>query len=257
MNKLLFTLMLVILFTACKKDSNTLPPTASFTFSHNQANEFSLVTTDTTMLISSVENASSVNWDLGDGRTAESKQLVLSYPKSGTYTVTLTAKAQNGTQVNVSKKVKVLDRVLKEINIKRVYWSLDPNYRDTFWPLTATADVYLKIQLLKTGEESYEPPYPPNAETIYTSPVIKNVGNSGKESYGFVLKDKIVLEKKLLEDRRYLITLVAKNASGEYWLTSNNASGANQTINFTRSYVNGLVVNLSFFSEIEMYLNFE
>jgi len=31
-------------FTACKKDSNTVQLTASFTFSHNQANEISLVT---------------------------------------------------------------------------------------------------------------------------------------------------------------------------------------------------------------------
>jgi hypothetical protein len=257
MNKLLFTLTLIVLFTACKKDSNTDQPTASFTFSHNQANEFSLVTTDTTMLISSAENASSVRWDLGDGRTSESNQLVLSYPKSGTYTVTLTAKAQNGKQTTVSKKVKVLDRVLKEINIKRIYWSLDPNFRDTSWPLTANADVYLKIQLLKKGEEIFHGAYPPNAEVIYTSPVIKNVSNSGKESYGFILKDKIVLEKKLLEDRRYLISLIAKNASGEHWLTSNWAGGSSQTINFTRPSFNGLIVNLSFFSEIEMYLYFE
>lgn len=258
MKKLFFTLALVALFASCKKNNNNIPdPTASFTFSHNKADEFRLLTTDTTMLISSVENVSSVSWDLGDGRTSNSSQFVLSYPKSGTYTVTLTAKSENGKQITVSKKVKVLDRVLKEINIKEIYWSLDPAFRDTFWPLTATADVYLKIQLLQKGEEVFTPPYPANAQVIYTSPIIKNVSNSGEGPYGFVLRDKIVLEKQLLEDRRYLITLVAKNANGEYWLSSNRGGGASQTINFIRPSFNGLVVNISLFSQIEMYLDFE
>lgn len=257
MYKLLSTIVLIALFTSCKKDSNTLPPTVDFTFSNNKTKELSLLTTETTTLISSVENASSVSWNLGDGRTSDSTQLTLSYPKSGTYNITLTAKAKDGKEITVSKKVKVLDRVLREINIKRIFWSLDPQSRDTNWPLTANADVYLKIQLLQKGEESFRGPYPPNAQVIYNSPVIKNVSNSGKESYGFVLKDKIVLEKKLLEDRRYLITLVAKNESGEYWITSNRASGASQTINYIRPNFNGLIVNLSLISEIEMYLDFE
>jgi len=71
-----------------------------------------------------------------------------------------------------------LDRVLKEINIKRIYWSLDPNFRDTNWPLTAKADVYLKIQLLKNGEEIFQGAYPPNAEVIYTSTCTLNKGIS-------------------------------------------------------------------------------
>lgn len=245
-----------MLFTACKKEENTPPPTANFTFSHNQTTEFSLVTTDTTMLISSVKNASSISWDLGDGRTSDSNQLVLSYPKSGTYTVTLTANAKNGTQTTVSKKVKVLDRVLKEINLRNVSWSLNPNFSASS-PLTTRADIYLKIQLLKNGEEMFQGPYAPDAQTIYNSPVVSNVPNSGQGAYGFVLKDKIVLEKDLLENRRYLITLVAKNSTGEYCLISNRSGGASQTINFIKPNLNGLIVNISFYGEIEMRINFE
>jgi PKD repeat protein len=257
MNRNIFIYLTILtLFSACKKDSNTAAPTVSFTFSHKTADLIQMATTDTTMLISSVSGATSANWDLGDGRQSTEKELVLSYPKSGTYTVSLSAKATNGKTITVSKKVMVLDRVLKNIIIDKVYWNTtDPSFSQAGWPLTNTADIYVKIQRLQ-GNDIHEGGFVPGAPVIYTSQVITNVSSSTTNPIIIKVSPKVVLEKTLLP-RTYLISLIAKNASGEYVLFSNQYSGSNQIIKAENFAKNNFIVSTSFYSSMDLICDFE
>jgi PKD repeat protein len=249
-------LTILSLSIACKKEIDTAAPTAGFTFSHNTTDQMRLATSDTTTLISTVAGATSLSWDLGDGRKSSDKQLVLSYPKSGTYTVTLTAVASNGKTNSVLKTVTVLDRVLKNIVIGKVYWNTtDPYFAQAGWPLTNTADIYVKIQQLQ-GNDIYQGGFAPNAPVIYTSPVVTNVSSNTTSPITIAVSPKVVLEKNLL-DRKYLISLIARNATGEYVLFSNWYSGSNQIIKADNLAKNTFVINTAFFSSMDLNLDFE
>ncbi len=254
MKRIITALIFATLFASCKKENNTAQPTADFTFSHNNATAFRLATTDTTMLISSVSNASSISWDLGDGRKSTDNQLVLSYPKSGTYNVILTAQASNGKTVTVSKKVTVLDRVLKNIVINKIYWNnTDAMYAKAGWPLTDTADVYVKIQQFPSNT------YGPIASlvTLYTSPSIKNVFKTSNSQYNINVPPKIILDKTLLLNRAYVVSVIAKNASGEYELYSNLWSGSSCGIITDNLTQDLFTIRTSFISSFDLNFDFE
>src|SRR6478609_4010744 len=126
MKKIVFGFLAAAALLGCKKES--VSPVASFTFARSNADELRLGVSDTARVISRASNASSVTWDLGDGRTINDEQPVLSYAKAGTYMVTLTAKGPDGKLSTTTKKIVVLNRVLKSIVIN-VFWNnTDPMY---------------------------------------------------------------------------------------------------------------------------------
>lgn len=252
-------LMVAAMFAACKKNNAPAPqPTASFTFSNNKTNEYSLAATDTTTLISSVTNASGVNWDLGDGRTSTDHKLVLSYPKAGVYTVTLTAISKDGKKVSASKKVTVLDMILKNIIINKVYWNnTDAEYNHAGWPLTNTADVYVKIQKLQ-GNDVFVGGQVPNAPVVYMSPVLKNVSKVVNVPVAINVSSKVIVDKSTLVNRSYLISLVAKDAAGnEFVLFSNWYSGSEQLVKLDSFSKNAFTLSTSFFSSLDLNFDFE
>jgi PKD repeat protein len=258
MKKLSIIFSLVILFAACKKESGqNAAPKADFTFSHNTTAELRLGTTDTTMLISSVSNTSIINWDLGDGRKSTEKNLVLSYPKSGTYTVKLIAQSNNGKTVTVSKKVTVLDRVLKTIVIDKVYWNTtDAQFAQAGWPLTNAADIYVKIQQLQGDAIFNNDGFVLNAPVVYESPVVKNVSSSTTDPITINVTPKVILDKSLVQ-RRYVFSLIAKNTTGEYVLFSNWYSGSGQMVTEDSITKNMFIIHTSFFSSMTLFLDFE
>lgn len=250
-------LLLCMLFVACKKESAA--PTAGFTFGGKAANQLRLATADTTTLTSTSSGAASVSWDLGDGRKSADRQLVLSYPKSGTYTVTLTTTGSNGKTSSVSKQVTVLDRVLKNIVINKVYWNYtDPFYAQAGWPLTPTADLYVKIQQQQDNDVSAGGSHP-NATVIYTSPVISNVVSDTSTPITIAVSSKVIFEKPYLDvsNPKYIISLIARNKTGEYTLFSNRYSGANQIIMADDLAKNTFIFNTSFFSSLDLNFDFE
>lgn len=258
MKKASIILLLAILFVACKKEKSQPLPTADFTFSHNTTNELRLGTTDTTMLIGSINNAFSISWDLGDGRKSIEKSLVLAYQKSGVYTVKLSARSSDGQSVTVSKKVTVLDRVLKTIVINKVYWNnTDLQFAQAGWPLTNTADIYVKIQQLQGNDVYVKGGFVPNAPVIYESPVIKNVPSSTTTPLTIKVTPKVILDKPLVLKSTYLISLIAKNTTGEYVLFSNWFSGSEQMVRSDSITKNTFTIYTSFFSSMDLYLDFE
>jgi PKD repeat protein len=258
MKKISTLLVIGVLFAACKKDKpSPPPPNAGFTFSGQATSEYRLVANDTTTLLSSVTNATNLNWNLGDGRTSTENKLVLSYPKSGVYTVTLTATSKDGQKATISKKVTVLDLVLKNITINKVFWNTtDPQYAEAGWPLTNTADVYVKIQQLQ-GNDVFQGGFAPNAPVVYTSPVLKNIPSVSDDAKTINVSSKIVLNKASLVKGNYLISLIAKNTNGEYVLFSNLYSGSEQLVKADDLSKNIMTVRTSFFSSLDLNFDFE
>lgn len=259
MKRILFSLAIVAIFTSCKKENNPPKPTAGFSFARNTSAEaISLGSGDTAAVVSNATNAASISWDLGDGRTSADSKVLLSYPNAGTYTITLSAKAVDGTIVTSTKKVTVLDRVLKNIVINEVYWNnTDATYKDAGWPLTETADIYVKIQQLQ-GNEVYLPNgVVQNAPVIYTSPIIANVAKNTTTPLQINVSGKVVLDKTVLDNYKYVISLVAKNASGEYVLFNNHYSGSEQMTKADDITKNQFVVKTDFFSSMTLNAEFE
>lgn len=120
MKKIAFTLLTIIIYiSACRKDNSliTAPPaTANFSVNADSADGAILLGTyDQVALINNSTNATTYQWDFGNDSISNMENPVLWYPKSGTYTLKLTAINKDGVKSTYSRKVKVLDRVLKQI----------------------------------------------------------------------------------------------------------------------------------------------
>lgn len=103
--KLWYLLLFVpFLFTSsCKKEEPAAGPVASFQFEVDDTN-FLLVT-----FSNFSQNANSYSWDFGDANTSTEESPTHEYETAGTYTVTLTATASDGTTSVKSQEVTLSD----------------------------------------------------------------------------------------------------------------------------------------------------
>ena len=216
---------IIAVLSACTKQY--VKPVADFTFRNETASTFVMATSDTCSLTNQTSNAKYVSWNLGDGRKSSDPNLVLSYDKSGTYKVTLTVTNKEGQNTTVSKSVNIKDRVLRSIDISKVYWEKGTNG----WPFTSNADIYLQIQ--KYSEETMTDGYLcRNCPIIYTSHVIREVKNPTNTGITIPVNEKIIIDKKLIGfavpvnlNNAYLITLMAKDVNGNMYSLQNNRGG--------------------------------
>ena len=94
-------LILAVSFLGCEKEENIKLPdvVAGFTFTVNQ-------TTGTVVFINISEEATSYEWDFGDGQTSTLVNPVKTY-ENGTYSVTLTAFNEAGANSTIENDVTV------------------------------------------------------------------------------------------------------------------------------------------------------
>jgi PKD repeat protein len=99
-NKILIACILfVTLFTGCKEDDNAAPrPTANFDFSNCEA-------PCTVNFINISQNATSYNWNFGDGTTSTEVNPKHLYENAGTYNVTLQAAGEGGSHTREKQVV--------------------------------------------------------------------------------------------------------------------------------------------------------
>jgi PKD repeat protein len=73
----------------------------SFTFaaSPSNPNEYSFTSTST------IRTPHALLWDLGNGETGKGNSVTSTYPSAGSYTITLTAYAPDGTSVTVTQNI--------------------------------------------------------------------------------------------------------------------------------------------------------
>ena len=125
MTKLMIPGLIRLGLFGCKEA--TLPvagplPTANFVITTDQSADttnglITIATYDRHQLTSKTTNATSYLWSFGNDTLRKEQNPVLSYPQSGTYTLTLTVQNETGLKASVSKKVRVLDRVIRQVVI--------------------------------------------------------------------------------------------------------------------------------------------
>lgn len=103
----LLLLLLPVFIGGCKKDPLTKLPIADFTFSG--ANATAPVNVSFTNLS---QNATSYQWDFGNGQSSTETTPSVTYSVGGVYTITLTAKSDAGTN-KITKTINILNEVKK------------------------------------------------------------------------------------------------------------------------------------------------
>lgn len=260
-----FLAITLLLFYSCKKNE-PVAPVSAFSFRGDTISILRMSTSDTCTLFNASKNANSVFWEFGDGRTSADNQVILSYPKSGSYTVKLTATNENGLKSFESKDVVVLDRVLKRIIIDYVQW--DPTNRSEGWPESTVADIYFQIQRFTDNTMNPIGIFP-NCPVLFTSLTIKNVSNQfipPAPSIVIPITEKVIIEKNMVQranietvNEAYLFSLMAKDSDGNIFCLVNNSiiSGSSFGIFKEDLTLNTFIVTLQFFSSFKLICEFE
>lgn len=267
-NYLYIFICLVLLDFSC--DKKEVSPTALFSFNGEVVSTLKMGTNDENLLINNSQNGNSFLWDFGDGRTSEESDVVLSYPKSGTYEVKLTVTNSDGVKSELKKQVIVLDRVLKKIIIEQIQWDAKPEEGlSVRWPTTSTADVFFQIQ--QFTDQRMEPlGIYPACPVLYTSPVIKDVNNKTYEPIEIPVKEKIIIEKIRKPNFSYyaipenlnqvnLYSLMAKDNTGNIFNLYHNHGGGGNSIRIEKEDIkqNSYIVDFSLISRIRLVCEYE
>ena len=227
-NKLAILIMSLVAFYSCSQDE--IAPIASISLCGDTISVLKVGTDNEFLATSKSINCDSVVWDFGDGRTSRDTSVFISYPKSGTYTLKLLAKNNDGESSVSTKKIIVLDRILKRIDFYFAQWD-SLNYTEP-WPRTNKVDIYFQMQ--NYTDESYNKDgFYYNCPILYTSSIVKNVSNKftslEQPSYVINVSDKIIIDKNLVQfapghkNNAYLFSIMGKDSSGKTYRLTNNA----------------------------------
>ena len=216
----------------CSCSKENIEPISSFTLNGDTISTLKVGTFDEFVVASNSINSDSVIWDLGDGRTLKEHEFILSYPKSGTYTLKLIARNNDGRFDESLKEIIVLDRVLKRIEIQSVYW--DTTNTTEGWPQTnSNVDIYFQIQMFTDNTMDPIGIYP-KCPVLFTSSVVKNVSNNTIRLTNPIViefNQKFILNKTLVQnpfyhDNAYLFSVMAKDSNNKiYCLTHSGFVG--------------------------------
>ncbi len=158
----------------------------------------------------------------------------MTYPKSGTYKVTLTAINRDGNKSVLSKSIKVVNPILKQVVIKSLNWNSEWG-RPSSWPTFTKANVWVEIVKAEPNQD-----YPVlgngsfDAPVIYKSRIASNIDSSAVPIL-FDIPQKIVLDIPTLtlsygyKGRGYGFNLYVQDFTGTYLLSSNFWSGVGST----------------------------
>jgi PKD repeat protein len=229
--KLMILSILLVAIYSCSKER--LEPISSFNLGTDTISTLKVATFDEFWVTSKSINADSVLWDFGDGRISRDTAVWISYPKSGIYTIKLIAKNIFGDFSESSKKVIVLDRVLKRVEIPWVSWDITNTTEG--WPISASSvDIYFQIQMFTDNTTDPVGIYP-NCPVLYTSSVVKNISNNTYRSENPIviqLDQKFTINKEYVRhpfgnyNKAYLFSIMAKDSNGKiYCLTSSAVVG--------------------------------
>ena len=109
---LLFAYPLLLFLAACSEEDPLPLPTVVFTTDP----EIVEVGVPVTFINNSL-NASSYEWDFGDGQTSVEINPIITYEETGTYTITLVAFTEDNQMDSLSSDIYVGERVMTGINI--------------------------------------------------------------------------------------------------------------------------------------------
>src|SRR3954471_15848382 len=177
---------IIIFQYSCKKDTASPEhPTAVFSIG-GQSGGFNITYTDTSFIIgthdalvltSQSTNADSITWNFGNGKKSNSKNTLLTYDSAGNYNVILTAYNKNGTQSLASKKVTVMERVLKGISINNLDLNkFSPGQNGL--PIFTKLNLWLEIKFSQSSTDATTSNGDILAPVVFKSPVFSNIDSS-------------------------------------------------------------------------------
>ncbi|MGM9477317.1 PKD domain-containing protein [Pedobacter sp. GSP4] len=242
-------LLAALSLSACKKDKITpVLPSVNFGIYHivdiynraavDSADVIKISTYEKLALSSLAKNSSSLKWDLGDGTVTSKDSPELYFTKSGTYTVSLTATSSTGATLTKSKKILVLDRVLKLVRITNLYFNgnfvTSPN-----WPLNQVANVQAVIKKIGINDYPIFSNGDYQGENVYQSAPVQTTANMSTP-IEIPVKEKVILDMEALQKGKYGFHIYASANEERYLLTSNWGSGVgiSYTGNMISNYFN-------------------
>lgn len=270
MKRFLLIMFLIssILFSCRKNVTSTGKPEAKFSIGivgegsltfggYGDSSFFIMGTHDTYNLINQSTNADSVLWDFGNGKTSNSLNPIFPSDSAGNFQVTLTAFNKNGSKSTASKKITVLERVLKSISINNLGLNnFTPN--QAALPIFSKVDLWFEIKYSQKAD-----PIASNGEilapVIFKSPVFTDVDSSFHSSLTYTLPetDKVIINCPVNgfyiypdTGRGTIVSLYAKDNSGTYLIATNGWGGlqffeGNTNPLFSKNYTIGFNVPLS------------
>ncbi len=198
---------------------------------------FIIGTHDALVLRNQSTNADSILWNFGNGKTVTDNNALLTYDTAGNYIVSLTAFNKNGTRSTLSKKITVLERVLKGFSIK----NLDINKfapNQSGLPVFTKINLWLAIKFSHSNSDVFTPNGDISAPIVYKSPIFSDIDSSFHSNLQFTLAgtDKVVINCPVNNydytsvGRGVIINLYGQDNSGTYLLLS-SAWGGIQVLN--------------------------
>lgn len=225
---------------SCKKDLDIKTPQADFSVG-GQSGGFTITYTDTSFIIGTHDalilmnqstNADSVAWNFDNGKKSNSNNPLLTYDNPGNYSVSLTAYGKNGIKSVVSKKIKVMERILKTFSIN----NLDLNRfapSQSGLPIFSKLNIWLEIKFSQSTTDALTSNGDILAPVVYKSPIFANIDSSFHSSLTFTLPtiNKVIINSPVnnydytSKGRGVIVNLYGQDNSGTYLLASSAWSG--------------------------------
>lgn len=250
-----FSILFLILFSlsSCKKNVTPMTkPTASFNvisaffespYYYPGHPTWTIGIYDTLIFKSNSLNASSVMWDFGNGKTANTNTAGITYDSAGIYNITLTALDRNVNKDTATMKIVVKERVIQDLSIDKLNLnSFAPSQNGL--PVFSKLDLWLVLKYSNSATDTITNNGDVNAQIMYKSPVFSNIDSSFHSSIKYTVPPGI---KATIKCPLYLpsvipfqgglglfLNLYGKDDTGTYLLASSRWSGIG--LSFTDLY---------------------
>ena len=189
-----FALGLLGLATAaCQKEPSPgePAPTADFAFARSSATapEVTVATYDNVYLVDHSTRAVSYRYTLGNDSVRTTAEPRFYYTRPGLYTVTLTVRGAGGQTATASKRVRVLERVAKQVVIQNLNDEVNSPQHNlvngTYWAVVRLGENRTAYPQPANGNPSFEAPI------LYQSPKVRLT--QAMLPYAFALPTPLVL----------------------------------------------------------------
>jgi hypothetical protein len=204
-------------------------PVAKFAFVDDSASDVLTVATyDPVTLTNQSVNAAAYRWDYGNDSVRTVANPQFHYAKPGIYTLTLTVQNASKQTATVSKKVRVLDRVVKQVAIVDLTDRIgSPSHvltNPTYWVVLRVGENGVKYPTQSLANPSFEAPI------VYQSPKVTGL-TTASLPYVFTLPTQLAVNFPALDYSPfgtklgysgvgYGLELYGQDATGTYLLST-------------------------------------